>query len=111
MMPMSSQMEIYQQMSTLSAQMVDAARENDWSRLVSLEEAVAALRKLLLGGQDDSRATDAERELKAALIRRILDDDAEIRRHTEPWMEHVRKFLGDGARKRQVDRAYGAHCL
>ncbi len=31
---------------------------------------------------------------KRGLIQQLLDDDAEIRRHTEPWMEHVRKLLG-----------------
>jgi flagellar protein FliT len=41
------------------------------------------------------------------MIQRILKDDAEVRRHTEPWMEQVRRFLNGDARKRQVDRAYG----
>jgi flagellar protein FliT len=40
------------------------------------------------------------------LIERILDDDAEIRRHTEPWMEHVRHLLGDNRRLRELQRAY-----
>jgi flagellar protein FliT len=40
------------------------------------------------------------------LIERILDDDAEIRRHTEPWMEHVRHLLGDNKRLLELQRAY-----
>ena len=111
MMLMSSQIEIYQQMSVLSAQMVEAATEHDWDRLVMLEHSVASLRRTLMADEDNNRLTSADRSLKAALIQRILDDDAEIRRHTEPWMEHTRQFLGDGARKRQVDRAYGAQRL
>jgi flagellar protein FliT len=51
----------------------------------------------------------SERERKATLIQRILADDAEIRRHTEPWMEQVRQFLGGARKKRQVDQTYGAH--
>jgi flagellar protein FliT len=46
--------------------------------------------------------------LKRTLIQRILDDDAEVRRHTEPWMEQVRQFLGGSARRKQVEGAYGA---
>ena len=38
----------------------------------------------------------------------VIDDDAEVRRHTEPWMEQVRRFLTGNVRKRQVDQAYGA---
>lgn len=112
MMPaMSFQIEIYQAMSKLSAEMVEAAESHDWDRLVTLEKSVSGLRDTLMAAGDGFGLSPQESELKATLIQRILDDDAEIRRHTEPWMEHVRQFLGDGARKRQVDRAYGAHQL
>ena len=111
MMRMSSQIEIYQEMSALSAQMVAAARDQDWDHLVELEHAVASLRNTLVAEDESADMTSEERSLKAALIQRVLDDDAEIRRHTEPWMDHVRQFLGDGARKRLVEQAYGAHRL
>lgn len=104
---MPSQIELYQQMSALSADMVAAAQTQDWDRLVELERAVSALRDKLMT-DDGGNLDENERTAKAALIQRILDDDAEIRRHTEPWMEHVRKFLGDGARQRQIEKAYGA---
>lgn len=105
---MCSQLETYQEMDALSAQMVEAARQHDWEHLVTLEQRVSALREALRGQDGAAAVTPAEVEVKAVLIQRILDNDAEIRRHTEPWMEHVRQFLGDGVRKRQVDKAYGA---
>ena len=109
MLAMSSQIEIYQEMSALSARMVEAARSQNWEQLVSLERSVSSLRAALLADDDDNVGLDAgERVVKAALIQRILDDDAEIRRHTEPWMEHVRRFLGDANQRRVVERAYGA---
>jgi flagellar protein FliT len=111
MLLMASQIETYQQMSALSAAMVEAARAQEWEKLVTLEESVAALRNSLM--QDDDPAanlSESERNLKAALIQRILDDDAEVRRHTEPWMEHVRRFLGEGNTRRRVENAYaGGH--
>jgi len=110
MLLMPSQIELYEQMSTISTVMVEAARAKDWERLVDLEQQVAALRDKLMA-DDGGNLSDGERIAKATLIQRILDDDAEIRRHTEPWMEHVRKFLGDGARQRQVEKAYGANQL
>lgn len=108
MLAMASQIEIYQEMSTLSSRMVEAARANDWDSLIRLEKSVVALRLSLAADDDNSRLTAAEIEAKRTLIQRILDDDAEIRRHTEPWMEQVRQFLGGSARRKQVESAYGA---
>ena len=108
MLAMASQIDIYEEMSALSARMVDAARANDWENLIQLEKSVVALRRSLALDDDNSQLTPGEVEMKRSLIQRILDDDAEIRRHTEPWMEQVRQFLGGNARRKQVESAYGA---
>jgi flagellar protein FliT len=107
MLPMPTQIELYEQMSALSAQMVEVAQANDWERLVVLEKSVSALRQILMAEDDNESLSPSDIELKRALIQRILDDDAEIRRHTEPWMEHVRQFLGGTAKRKQLERAYG----
>jgi len=104
---MPSQIEMYEDMSALSAKMVEAARARDWDRLICLERAVADLRDRLMSVDDNAGLSAAELGLKADLIRRILDDDAEVRRHTEPWMERIRQFLGDSARLRQAERVGG----
>lgn len=111
MMDFMSNIEIYQQMSALSAEMVAAAQAQEWERLVALEQSVSSLRETLIAEGESADLADDSRVLKAALIQRILDNDAEIRRHTEPWMEHVRQFLGDGVRQRRVEQAYGASRL
>jgi len=108
MRTMPSQIEIYQEMSALSARMVEAAQSQDWDSLVTLETSVSVLRETLMADDDSTTLTADERNLKAALIQRILDDDAEVRCHTEPWMEHVRRYLGDSARRRDVEKAYAA---
>lgn len=108
MYPMPSQIELYEEMSALSAQMVNAAQANAWDQLIALEQGVARLRDMLMSEEATFTLTPDEVEVKRALIQRILDDDAEIRRHTEPWMDHVRRFLGDSTRRQQVERVYGA---
>ena len=105
---MPAQIEIYEQMSALSTRMVEAARANDWDLLIDLERSVASMRDTFLKDADTGSTSPNEASRKRELIQRILRDDAEVRRHTEPWMEHVRHFLSGGNRKRQVDRAYGA---
>ncbi len=103
-----STLALYESMSAISTQMVEAASACDWERLAALEKDCAGLARHLEAGGEPIRLSDAEKTRKRDLIRRILADDAEVRRHAEPWMEQVRQFLGGGARERSVRRAYGA---
>ncbi len=93
---MPVQIDRYEEMSLLSASMADAARKGDWDELMALEGRVAALRDRL-NGDLPSLPNSVESAPEAArmrgLIQQILDDDAEVRRHTEPWMEQVRLLL------------------
>jgi flagellar protein FliT len=99
------QIQIYQAMSALSARMVKAARAHDWDNLIALEKSVTTIRRSLTKDDDDSSLSPDELATKHALIQRILDNDAEIRRHTEPWMERLRPFLGRSARRKQTANA------
>jgi flagellar protein FliT len=101
---MPSQIELYEEMCRLSSHMAVAARERDWDSLVELERDVGHLRTALLATPDDGDLV-ADLARKRTLIQRILDDDAEVRRHTEPWMERVRHFLGDAERMRYLQQA------
>ena len=84
--------------------MAAAARASDWEQLIELERGIRSLRDALLAIDDGSEAaTDLAR--KHGLIQRILDDDAEVRRHTEPWMERIFYFLGDGSPRHELQLA------
>ncbi len=98
---------IYETMGELSQRMVEAAQANDWDRLVELERNVAHLRDTLRCEEGAATLSNEENERKRALIHDILDADAEIRRHTDPWMAHVRGFLGNVARENALRKAYG----
>ena len=108
MQRMPSQIELYEEMSLLSSRMVDAARAGDWDNLIELEQGVAGLRDTLMATPEDHNALVTDLDRRRSLIQRILEDDAEVRRHTEPWMEHVRKYLGNSARRHDVEKAYAA---
>lgn len=105
---MPSQIELYEEMSLLSSRMVEAARAGDWDSLIELERTVTGLRNTLMTTPDDSNLPTADVARKRHLIQSILKDDAEVRSHTEPWMEHVRQYLGDNTRRRDVQKAYAA---
>ncbi|MBI4754648.1 MAG: flagellar protein FliT [Betaproteobacteria bacterium] len=85
---------MYETMRSISARMVEAARSNDWERLVELERDVASLRDDLVRRATREALSPDEHARKVQLIHRILADDAEVRRHTEPWMEALSPFLG-----------------
>jgi flagellar protein FliT len=109
MVAMPSQLEIYEEMSALSSRMVEAARASDWDNLIELEKSVSSLRNMLMAEEDPNGSLTPEESLrKATIIQHILDDDAEIRRHTEPWMEQLRAYLSSGSKRRQIARAYGS---
>lgn len=97
----SSQLLLYAEINTLSARMAAAARAQDWDSLRRLAQTAAHLRDALPAGTLPAAALAAdELQQKTRLIQRILDDDAEIRRHTEPWMERLNSLLGAEARDR-----------
>ncbi|MBB4011922.1 flagellar protein FliT [Niveibacterium umoris] len=103
---------LYEKMSGLSAQMAEAARANDWDQVTALEGEITRLRKDLQVQDPVERPaaalSDAERRRKAELIKRILADDREVRRHTEPWLDSVKMMLGGTSRGRAVRAAYSA---
>lgn len=108
MLSMPAQLDLYEEIRALSGRMAETAQANDWERLIELERRVSALRDKLMADAESAPLSGAENERKLGLIQQILADDAEIRRHTEPWMEHVRQFLGSQSRRRQVQQAYAA---
>lgn len=103
-----SALDLYETLSGLSADMLIAAETGDWDRLVELERTVARLRNRLSTEDAQARLTEAERERKVDLIKRILADDRRIRSYTEPWMEHVRRFLGEDITGRGIRASYSA---
>ena len=95
-------LETYDAMSVKSGQMVLAAQQGDWDRLAVLEGECSALVHAMkrVAANDDSashRPDAAYVRRKVTLMRKVLADDAEIRRHTEPWMTRLQAYLG-GAR-------------
>lgn len=106
-----STLTLYETMSDISGQMAEAARACDWDRLVALEAKCTSLTGNLAANEVSMPVPAELRARKVQLIHKILADDAEVRRHTEPWMEQVKQFLGAGVRAREVRdvrRAYGA---
>lgn len=107
---MDPSLSLYETLSRLSAQMLTAARANDWDTFCQLEGETACLRDQLVAQDPFERQQtldEASRSRKIEMIRQILEDDREIRSHTEPWLESVKHLLAGGSRQRALNSAYG----
>ncbi|MFY9314264.1 MAG: flagellar protein FliT [Burkholderiales bacterium] len=83
----------YEEVAGASGRMLRAAQDSDWDALIEQEKVCAGLIEAL-------HAADAARKLggdallrKAAIIRQVLAEDAEIRRLTQPWLLDLEQLL------------------
>lgn len=98
----------YKSLSTITAQMLQAAENSEWDHLVELEKScsqhVATMKPV-----DASAPLDEEtRKLKVQLIKKILADDAAIRNKTEVWMEQLKRIMQTNRQEQKLQQAYGS---
>ena len=98
--------ENYEVLSSLTAQMREAAVQNKWDDLVELQKQCSQ-RVASMKVQDASTPIDENIRLqKVALIRKILADDAEIRNRTDPWMAQLQRIIKSVGQERRLLEAY-----
>lgn len=76
-----------------SRMMLDAARTEDWDRVVRYESACAVLIEQLRFRARFEELDAAARVEKSRIMQRILNNDAQIRYLTEPSLAHVEQKL------------------
>lgn len=86
-------LQYYEAIEQASQDMLAAAREGNWDRVVKLEGACAVLISQLKHAAAEQRLAGEEAQLKARIMQRILLNDAEIRQLAEPWLEDLDQML------------------
>lgn len=86
-------LQYYEAIEQASQDMLEAAREGNWDRVVKLEGACAVLISQLKHAAAEQRLGNEEAQLKARIMQRILLNDAEIRHLAEPWLEDLDQML------------------
>ncbi len=98
---------VYEEASAITRQMLLAAREGDWDRLVAHEKDCAA-RFVHLMTSEPGQTTDAAfQRRKAEIIHGILDDDAQIRMLVEPWLMKLSVLIDSTRQQSRLSQAYG----
>jgi flagellar protein FliT len=103
---MTDTLSHYESVATASRDMLQAARGQDWDALAQAERRCAAAIALLKASDAEARLDPDKRPHKAQIIRRVLADDAEIRRLLDPRMRELEHLLNAAGTRRRVDDAY-----
>lgn len=100
---------IYEAVSDLTGQMLEAARVRDWENLAELESHCAGHVSTLKASEPALPLTGESRAKKIRIIHQIMAHDREIRNLTEPWMAQLSAMMSNAGTERKLSRAYGAH--
>ena len=102
---MSLLLDDYQTLSGITGQMRNAAASGDWDRLVALEQECK--RKVEeIKPRDIVPSSPDERAQKIALLKKILADDADIRKRTETWMEQLQRIMQNSRSTQKLQQTY-----
>lgn len=78
--------DYYKAIEDSSARMLAAAREEDWAEVMRCEGACAVLIEQLRACARSETLQPCDRVEKNQIMRRILQNDAQIRVLAEPWL-------------------------
>lgn len=93
----------YESIGRLSRTMVTAAERADWESLAAVERVCSLLiERIEAFGDPETQLGPSGRRRRLAILRSVLNDDAQIRRHTEPSLARW-----DGLLARPVSRGRG----
>ncbi len=105
---MTPVLEAYERICGITAAMRAAASHGEWQRLIDLEKELGVWFSRVTVLDDNTATDDAFRSRKAALIRKVLEDDAAIRACVEPRLADLQTILSSAGRERRLAGAYGA---
>jgi flagellar protein FliT len=100
--------QTYESVLAVTGEMLEAARGEDWDRLVEREKRCRELIDTLIQARDEVALDSDTRRRKAEIIRKVLADDAAIRDLTQPWLARLQHLMTSAGRERQLHAAYGA---
>lgn len=81
--------DYYKAIEDSSAKMLEAAQIQDWDGVVRYEGACAVLIEQLRHRAQTVQLCEEDRMEKARIMRRILENDAQIRNLAEPWVQYL----------------------
>lgn len=111
--PMSADrlLAAYANLLARSSRMLACMHERDWFSLVEEQSSYVIEVESLSKAEGNLELSTEQRERKAELLERILEQDMEIRRGLLERREELQKLIGVSQRKRDLARSYGVRPL
>lgn len=106
-MTSTEMLSTYEALSELTADMLAAARQSEWDRLATLEQRC----RVHIGSLMEAAPValnETEQRAKVAIIRAILQNDANIRSFTDPHMHQLQARIGMARAGQRGVEAYGS---
>lgn len=97
---------LYQKISDLTGQMLQAAQSQNWDQLSELETSCSAHVSQLKQTAANVALPGKLRMQKIEIIQKILGDDRAIRNLTEPWMRELQSLMQNTGNQRKLEHAY-----
>lgn len=102
-------LSLYETVADITDQMLAAARTGDWEQLAVLETHCSSQVAILRNNEQPRQPLPPSlREKKTRIIKKILEDDRQIRDITEPWMTQLSALMKNAGTERKLSQAYGA---
>ena len=98
---------LYAQLSAVTARMREAAHAANWDGLVALEGECADVSSRLIACEDGAPHSPEYQRRKADLIRKVLEDDAEIRQNVNERLAGLWRLIDGRAKIDKLNAAYG----
>ena len=96
----------YESISAASGHMLHAAQEGDWDELVEQEKACARLIDALRASGSERHLSGESLKRKGVILRKVLAEDAEIRRLLQPRLNRLEQLLHSSATARRLGDTY-----
>lgn len=98
---------IYQQLLTLSQEMLRLAADGEWESLITKEMGyVSAVQQLARSTEDAALSAQMQEQLRPVL-RHILDNESEVKRLLQARMDELAALVSQNSRQKSVMSAYG----
>ncbi|ASU38303.1 flagellar protein FliT [Herbaspirillum sp. meg3] len=99
---------LYEAVAELTDQMLAAARREEWDLLSKLEADCAHVVDILKKHEATVTLTDDRRERKIEILKKILEDDRDIRNLTDPGLKKLATLIQSTSTERKLVKAYGS---
>lgn len=98
---------IYESISQLTDEMRSAARAGDWDLLAALEAQCGKHIASLRDSEDNVTLPEPLRHRKVDIIKKILEDDRDIRNLTEPGLRKLSALIQSNQTEQKLLNTYG----